>query len=70
MDQALLVEQQINDGRELIDHLIGDGFDVSAAAWVKPSEEDCWLLYLVSREVDQHGLSAAYRAVHPVLGLE
>jgi hypothetical protein len=68
MDQALLVEQQIDDGEELIDLLIGDGFDVSAAAWVKPSEEDRWLLYLGSKEVDNRGLSAAYRAVHPVLG--
>jgi hypothetical protein len=68
MDQALLVEQQIDDGQELTDLLISDGFDVSAAAWVKPSEEDRWLLYLVSKEVDDRGLSAAYRAVHPVLG--
>jgi hypothetical protein len=68
MDQALLVEQQIDDGQELIDLLISAGFDVSAAAWVKPSEEDRWLLYLVSKDVDERGLSAAYRAVHPVLG--
>jgi hypothetical protein len=68
MDQALLVEQHIDDGQELIDLLIKDGFDVSAAAWVKPSEEDRYLLYLVSKEVDARGLSAAYRAIHPVLG--
>jgi hypothetical protein len=68
MDQALLVEQQIDDGQELIDQLISDRFDVSAAAWVKLSDEDRWLLYLVSKEVDERGLSAAYRAVHPVLG--
>jgi hypothetical protein len=68
MDQALLVEQQIDDGQEFIDLLISDEFDVSAAAWIKPSEEDRWLLYLVSKKVDDHGLSAAYRAVHPVLG--
>jgi hypothetical protein len=68
MDQALLVEQQIDDGQELIDLLLREGFDVSAAAWVKPSEEDRWLLYLVSKEVDERGLSAAYRAVHPVFG--
>jgi len=68
MDQALLVEQQIDDGQELIDLLLREGFDVSAAAWVKPSEEDRYLLYLVSKGVDEHGLSAAYRAIHPVLG--
>jgi hypothetical protein len=67
MDQALLVERQIDEGQEFIDLLISDGFDVSAAAWVKPSEEDRWVLYLVSKVVDDHGLSAAYRAVHPVL---
>ena len=58
MDQALLVEQQIDDGQEFFDLLISDGFDVSAAAWVKPSEEDRWLLYLVSKVVDDRGLSA------------
>jgi hypothetical protein len=68
MDQALLVEQQIDDGQEFIDQLIRDRFDVRAAAWVKPSEEDRWLLYLVSKEVEERGLSATYRAVHPVLG--
>ena len=67
MDQAVLVEQQIEDGQELIDLLLREGFDLSAAAWVKPSEEDRYLLYLVSKEVDERGLSAAYRAVHPVL---
>jgi hypothetical protein len=66
MDQALLVEQQIDDGQEFIDLLLGDGFEVSAAAWVKASEEDRWVLYLVSKEVDERGLSAAYRAIHPV----
>jgi hypothetical protein len=68
MDQALLVERQIEDGEELLEQLARDGFDVSAAAWVKPSEEDRWLLYVVSKEVDERGLSAAYRAVHPTLG--
>ena len=68
MDQASLVEQQIDDGQELIDLLLREGFDVSAAAWIKPSEEDRWLLYLVSKEVEERGLTAAYRALHPVLG--
>jgi hypothetical protein len=68
MDQVLLVEQQIDDGQELIDLLLSVGFDVSAAAWVKSSDEDRWLLYLVSKEVDDRGLSAAFRALHPVLG--
>lgn len=68
MDNASLVEQQIDDGQEFIDSLTNNTFDVSAAAWVKPSEEDRWLLYLVSKEVDKRGLSAAFRAIHPVLG--
>jgi hypothetical protein len=67
MDQALLVDQQIDDGQKFVDLLIREGFDVSAAAWIKPSEDDRWLLYLVSKVVDDRGLSAAYRAVHPML---
>lgn len=33
---------------------------------MKPSDEDSWLLCIVSKEVDEHGLTAAYRAIHPV----
>lgn len=67
MDQALLVDQRIADGQELVDLLAAAGFDVTAAAWVKPGEEDGWLLYIVSKVVDEQGMSAAYRGVHPVL---
>ncbi len=66
MDQAVLVEQEIDEGQEFIDLLLEAGFDVSAAAWVKPTEEDRWLLYLVVKEVDERGHSAAFRAIHPV----
>lgn len=66
MDQTLLVEQ-IDDARTLIDRLVRDGFDVAAAAWVRPGEEGRWLLYLASKEVERDGLAAAYRAVHPTL---
>jgi hypothetical protein len=67
MDQAVLVAQQIEDGEELVEELLRNGFDVAAAAWVKPSDEDRWLLYVVSKVVDEQGLAAAYRAIHPTL---
>jgi hypothetical protein len=67
VDQATLVEEQIDDARKLINQLVEEGFDVKAAAWVKPTESDEWLLYIVSKVVDEETLAAAYRALHPAL---
>ncbi|MHB1422187.1 MAG: hypothetical protein ACYC3I_03105 [Gemmataceae bacterium] len=67
MDQTALVEEQIDEGRKLINQLLEDGFDVTAAAWVKPTESNEWLLYIVSKVVEKETLSAAYQALHPAL---
>ena len=63
MDTVALVENQINDGRKLVDRLTDDGFILSAACWVKPVEEDRWSLYIATPVVDQMGTPAAYRQV-------
>jgi hypothetical protein len=65
MDTAALVEDQIEDGRKLIEQLVCDGFDVTVAFWVRfQFEEDGPWFYIVSETVDRDGLHAAYRAVH------
>ncbi len=68
MDTAPLVEQQIDDGRKLIEQLVHDGFDVTVAFWVRfKFEEDGPWFFIVSKTVDQEGLQVAYRAVRAVL---
>jgi hypothetical protein len=64
MDQATLVEMQIDDGKRLVSMLADRGFDVTAAFWAKPSEEGLWFLYIASKVVDDEGLPAAYRRLN------
>jgi hypothetical protein len=66
MDTDTLVEEQIEEGRELLIRLDHDHFDVTASFWLKTSEEERWILYIASSMVDR-GLSAAYREVYGLL---
>jgi hypothetical protein len=63
MDTSSLVGNQIDDGGRLIEALARNGFDVTAAAWIRPPESPRWVLYVVSNNVDAKGPLAAYRAV-------
>jgi hypothetical protein len=64
MDQATLVDHQIDDVPKLIDQLRLDNFDVEAAFWLYTSEADQWFLYLVSDAVDRVGTTQAYKSVY------
>jgi len=63
MDQAALVDRQLDDVPRLICELRRDQFDVKAAFWLYTSESDQWYLYLASDIVDQKGLKEAYKAM-------
>jgi hypothetical protein len=63
MDQATLVDHQIDDVTKLVDHLRRDAFDVKAVFWLFTSEADQWFLYIASDAVDQKGITDAYKAV-------
>src|SRR5438876_563003 len=67
MDTDILVDNRIANGRRLAAELVRDGLDVTAVGWIKPSEEDRWLLYIASKAVDEKGPLPAYRAVHAAL---
>jgi hypothetical protein len=68
MDTAPLVDEQIEDGRRLIEQLVRDDFDVTLAFWVRfKSEADGPWFYIASKAVDQEGLQAAYRSVHEAM---
>ncbi len=64
MDQATLVDKQIEEGGQVIAELHRCGFDVTAACWLKSSEDSQWFFYIASTEVDRVGLVAAYRVVY------
>jgi hypothetical protein len=65
MDTDTLVENLIDDGRKLVDELPQRGFDVTAAFWLKPSEDGKWYFYIVSPMVDAEGILKAYGLLHP-----
>jgi hypothetical protein len=62
-----MVNMGLVGGRNLINALVGHGYDISAAFWVKPSDEGKWFLYLASPAVDQKGPGEVYRLIHAVL---
>jgi hypothetical protein len=67
MDTATLVDEQIDEGTRLIDHLSGSGFEVVVAFWVLTSEDEIWFLYIATRVVDDEGLAKAYRKLYSQL---
>ncbi|HUY32370.1 MAG TPA: hypothetical protein VMV69_06285 [Pirellulales bacterium] len=67
MDTELLVDDRIDDGRKLIAELVRDGFDVTAAFWIKTSEEGLWRLYIVSKSVDTAKIGEGYLPVYACL---
>lgn len=64
MDTATLVNEQIDDGKQLVEGLTKSGFDVAVAFWVLTSEEGLWFLYIASPVVDKDSLATAYRKVY------
>jgi hypothetical protein len=67
MDTGTLVSEQIDSGWKLVTQLARNGFDVTAACWVKTSEEGRWFLYIASKDVEEKGPALAYRAAYGVL---
>ena len=67
MDTEPLVENRIDDGERLLIELVREGYNVSAAAWLKTSEEGLWFLYVGSTSVDAGKLADAYRTVYACL---
>lgn len=67
MDPEPLVEKAIEDGQKLVDELIRRGFDVSAAAWLRPTFNGKWRFYVVSPTVDADGITQAYQRLHKAI---
>ena len=67
MDQTILVNEQIAEGKQLLDRLREAGFPVTAAGWIWESERSQWYLYVVSPIVEDEGRGIAYRRIHAVV---
>ncbi|HVS40583.1 MAG TPA: hypothetical protein VMS17_33820 [Gemmataceae bacterium] len=68
MDQAVLVNEQVQDGRQVLERLSAEGVPVTAAAWVKESEGGPWYFYIVTPLVPADGArTAAYRRIGPLI---
>ena len=67
MDQNSLVTEHIHEGQNLVDQCIAEGVDVTAAFWIKLSEDGQWYLYIATRVVEDKGLAAAFKAVYGAL---
>ncbi len=62
-----LVEDLIQSGQLLVDELPKRGFEVSAALWLKRSEDGKWYFYIVSPIVETDGIVEAYKRLHPLV---
>jgi hypothetical protein len=67
MDTELLVDDQIDDGQWLIEQLVKDEFEVSAAFWLKRSEDALWRLFIASPLADTENRGRAYDKIYKAL---
>jgi len=67
MDPGFLVDDKIEEGEMLIRQLRRDGFDVTAAFWVKIFAEGNWRLFIASPSFDPGKANLANRIVYAAL---
>jgi hypothetical protein len=67
MDQAILVEPKLRQGRVLVEYLDKTEFQVTAALWLHAPEYERWRLVLASPFVRGQGPAVAYRKIQTVL---
>lgn len=68
MDQGPLVTEQIEAGARLAREFDSKYNPLSAAFWLKESDDGQWFLYLVSDQIDDSNFDLAYGEVHRLLG--
>jgi hypothetical protein len=60
VDTNTLVSDLINDGRKIAEQLPKDGFEVTAAFWLKKSEDDLWYYYIASPAAESASANGGY----------
>lgn len=67
MDKTVLVEKDIQEGKELIEALDKADFQVQAAMWFYFTDSDEWRLLIASPLVEKNGPKKAYSFIQSVL---
>jgi len=67
VDSTTLVNFRFDAGRKLLAQLVRNSYQVEAAFWLETTEDNLWLLYLVTPLVEQIGLAEAIGRLHPLL---
>ncbi|HUS76840.1 MAG TPA: hypothetical protein VMY43_12660 [Methanothrix sp.] len=68
MDNQILVEKNIIEGKELIEALDKKMLDIKAAMWFYFAESEAWKLLIATPMVDEKGPKEVYRLIQSVIG--
>jgi hypothetical protein len=68
VDSIPLVDEQIRDGKRLLDWFRETGFPVTAAGWIRETNRYYWHLYIASPVVEDEGKDAAYDRIGALMG--
>jgi hypothetical protein len=67
VDTSTLVRELIDDGKRIVEQLPHDGFEVTAAFWLKAAEDEQWYFYIVSPVAERGPLNDAYRQLYTLI---
>jgi hypothetical protein len=67
VETIMLVSDLIEDGRRIAEQLLQSGVEVTAAFWLKKSEDSLWYFYIVSPAADSPRAKDGYWRLHPVI---
>jgi hypothetical protein len=67
VDTTTLVSELIEDGKRIVEQLPHDGFEVTAAFWLKAAEDGQWYFYIVSPVAERERLNDAYRRLYTLI---
>jgi hypothetical protein len=67
MDTNTLVKDLIEDGSRIVEQLPQDGFETTAAFWLKAAEDGEWYFYIVSPVAENERLNDAYGRLYTLI---
>ena len=68
MDNQVLVDRNIVEGKELIEALDRRDLNIKAAMWFYFEESDEWKLLIATPMIDKKGTKEVYRIIQTVIG--
>jgi hypothetical protein len=67
VDTTTLVSDLIGEGSRIIEQLPRDGFEITAAFWLKRADDGEWCFYIVSPSAQPERLNDAYAQVFTLI---